>query len=217
MLFRSWANGTQHSSDEFNAMRETAHRLDINFDAYSDAPKAFSIIEQSEWSNGWQEAILSTAKGLPLIINDLFEARDQLTNICQFQISIGTDVAMERLARFMRSLLRTHGRDMSFVFAPNLGDKISGAREFLALLQEYRALENELSVSYCREAIRRIEVNKIEAKWRAAKKKFWFLASFAKKSVSKVLAKQGGTSALPDVSKDAPRLRRMKGIGRAHV
>lgn len=205
-----WASGTQHGREEFESMRETAHRLDLNFDAYTDAPKDFSIIEQSEWSNGWQEEILGTAKVLPARIDALLAARDRLTGCCQFPMAAGTDEAMERLARFVRGLMATHGKDMSFAFAPNLGDKIAAARAFLPLLQEYRAVEKELSVSYGPEAARNIDVDPLDAQWSAATRKFWLLASLAKKGVSKTLAAQGGTSALPDVPRDVPRLRRMK-------
>lgn len=206
----AWASGTQHSSEEFESMRETAHRLDLNFDAYSDAPKEFFIVEQSEWSNGWQDAILGTAKVLPARIDALLAARDRLTATCQFQIDAGTDEAMERLARFVRALLTAHGKDLSFAFAPNLGDQIAAVRAFLRLLQDYRAEESQLSVSYSPEAARKIDVDQLDAQWSAAGKKFWFLASLAKKGVSKALAAQGGAGALPDVERDAPRLRRMK-------
>jgi len=206
----SWATGTQHSTEEFNSMIETAHRLDLNFDAYSDAPVDFSIIEQSEWSNGWQEAILGTAKTLPAKIDALVAAREQLKGSCQFDVAAVTDVAMERLARFVRILLSTHRKDMSFAFAPDLSDKLAAARRFLPLLREYREAEGELSVRYSPEAARMIDVDKLDAQWIAANKKFWLLASLAKKGVSKALAAQAGASLLPEVAKDAPRLRRMK-------
>ena len=206
----TWASGTQHDSGEFESMHEIAHRLDLNFDAYAHAPKDFAIIEQSEWSNGWQETILGTVKIIPTKINALIAARDRLTEACQLQITAGTDETIERLARFVRALLRAYGKDMSFAFASNLRDKIAAARAFLPLLQEYRAEEKQLSVIYRSEAARKIDVDQLDAQWSAANKKFWFMASLAKKGVSKALAAQGGANALPDVAKDAPRLRRLK-------
>src|SRR5690606_34955856 len=61
----TWASGTTHGREEFEKLREVAHRLDLNLEAYRDSPSGFSIIEQTEWSNGWQENVLGLAKILP--------------------------------------------------------------------------------------------------------------------------------------------------------
>ncbi|MBS1618822.1 MAG: DUF4011 domain-containing protein, partial [Bacteroidetes bacterium] len=110
----SWATGAQHSSEEFEAMRDTSRRLDLNYDAYADAPKHFSIIEQGEWSNRWQEDVLGTSRVIPTTIITLISARDQLKKVCQFAIASDTDNAMERLVQFVRTILATHKKDMSF-------------------------------------------------------------------------------------------------------
>lgn len=206
----SWATGTQHNAEEFNSMRETAHRLDLNFEAYSDTPKDFSIIEQNEWSNGWQEAILGTAKALPAKIDALAAARDQLKSFCQFNVTTASDAEMERLAKFVRLLLTTYRKDISFAFSPDLSDKLAAARRFLTLLLEYKAAEGQLSVRYSPDATFRIDVDQLDAQWIAANKKFWLLAILAKKGVARRLAAQVGASSLPDVSNDVSRLRRIK-------
>ena len=208
----SWASATNHSRAELEAMRETARRLDLNFDAYSDAPGDFSIIEQSEWSNGWQEAVLGTAQALPSKINGLITARDSLKSACQFDIPATNDVTMERLARFVRVILATHKKDLGFAFAPDLTDKHGAARQLLALLEAYTAEERKLSVRYAVEAARKVEPDLLDAEWTVANKKFWFLANLARKRIAKALAAQGGTNALPDVVNDSPRLRRMKDL-----
>jgi hypothetical protein len=206
----SWANGTQHSTAEFAAMCETARRLDLNFDAYTDAPRDFSIIEQSEWSNGWQESVFGAAKMMPTTIDALISARDQLKRACQFDFAVGTDLAMEHLTRFVRVILTTYHKDMSFAFAVDLSEKLGHARRLLELIAEYGAEEAKLSVHYSAEAARKIDVDQLDTHWAAANKKFWFLANLAKKGVAKTLATQAGTDALPNVSQDSPRLRRMK-------
>jgi very-short-patch-repair endonuclease len=206
----SWANGTQHSTEEFVAMRETARRVDLNFDAYSDAPTEFCIIEQVEWSNGWQESVLGTAKTLPMTIDSLVTARDQLKAACQFAIPAETDVAMERLTKFVRAIQAAYKKDLSFAFAPDLREKLGAARRLLELLGEYGEEEAKLSVRYGAEAVRKIDVDQLEAQWAEATKKFWFLASFAKKRVAKTLAAQAGTTSFPQVPHDSPLLRRMK-------
>jgi very-short-patch-repair endonuclease len=206
----SWTNGTQHSIEEFEAMRETARRLDLNFDAYSDAPKDFSVIEQSEWSNNLQEAILGSAKILPATINALIAARDRLKGFCQFDIPTETDLSMERLSQLVWMILATYQKDMSFVFAPDLTEKLGAARRLLIFVAEYGAEAKKLSVPYDVEAVRTIDLDQLDERWALANKKFWFFANLARKGVAKKLALQAGTDALPDVPQDSSRLRRLK-------
>jgi very-short-patch-repair endonuclease len=205
-----WASSTQHSTTEFEALCETARRLDLNFDAYTDAPQDFSIIQQSEWSNGWQEAVLGTAKTLPAAIHALISAREHLRQVCHFEIPAETDLAMERLSRLVRVILETHQKDLSFAFTPDLTEKLRAADCLLSLVAEYGAEEVQLSVRYGAEAVRNIDVDQLDTDWAAANKKFWILAKLAKKSVAKSLASQAGSAEQPDVQQDSPRLRRMK-------
>lgn len=65
-------------------MRETARRLDLNFEAFADAPSDFSIIGQSEWSNGWQKSVISVARSLSDSVGDLIARSDELLEFCQF-------------------------------------------------------------------------------------------------------------------------------------
>lgn len=206
----SWATGTQHSSEEFEAMREIARRLDLNFDAYADAPKDFSIIEQGEWSNRWQEEVLGTSRVLPTTINALISARDQIKRVCQFGIASDTDSAMERLVQFVRTVLATHKKDVSFAFAPDLTEKLGAARRLLALLERYGADEKNLSVRYKSEAARHIDVDQLDVAWAEANNRFWPFSIWAKNGVSEKLASQGGTGPPPIVELDRPLLRQLK-------
>ncbi len=205
-----WASGTEHSADEFESMCETAHRLDLNVDAYKDAPKWFSIIEQNEWSNSWQESVLGVADIIPAKIKALIEACDELKGSCQFDVKAEQDVPMEQLVRFTQVILLAYQKDLSFAFAPDLTEKMDAANRFVVLIEEYRAEDERLSTRYGSEAVRQIDVDTFDSDWAAADQKFWFFASLARKRVAKTLAAQGSAGSLPDVAMDLPRLRRMK-------
>jgi very-short-patch-repair endonuclease len=206
----TWASGTTHGTGEFEAMRETARRMDLNIEAYSGAPRAFSIIEQREWSNGWQEAVLGTAKTLPKRIDALVSASDQLRNACQFDVPTLTEPAMERLSEFAGAILASYQKDMSVAFAPDLTARLLAARRLIGLVAEYGGEEGKLSTRYRTEAARDIDVDQLDAQWAAAGRKFWFLAPLAKRRMAKALASQAGADSLPDIAADSPRMRRMK-------
>ncbi|WP_206018695.1 DUF4011 domain-containing protein [Rubritalea profundi] len=204
-----WSNGTQHSVEEFEALGETARRLSLNYSAFLESPKDFSIIEKTEWSNGWQDSIISTAQLLPGKIANLRTATDKLKECCQFSILTDTTQATQLLANFLISILKAHGKDLSFAFSPGLTEKLEAVKKFTQLLEEYHAAEKNLSVRYAAEAARHIDTNELDAKWSEAGQKFWFLATLAQKNISKELGVKANTSALPNVEQDSPVLRNL--------
>lgn len=207
-----WAEGTRHSAEEFASMCEIARRMDLNLGSFRDAPREFSIVEKAEWSNGWQESVLATAKSLLPAILELFSRRDDVTKACQFGVNAESLSSITSLGDLVRAVLATHQKDLAFAFAPDAPEKVEAARRLVALVSEYREEERKLSVSYVNEAVRKIDIDGINGKWIEAEGKFWFLAIWAKNSVAKELAAQGGTTGNPDVSKDLPHLRQMKAL-----
>ncbi len=206
----SWASGTTHSREEFEKLREITHRLDLNLEAFRDSPSGFSIIEQTEWSNAWQENVLGLAKLLPAKVDALIGGAARLMETLQVQRSIERDSEAYLLVQLAGAILKTHRKDFAFLFSANLNDRIEAAETFVRCLKEFRETEEKLSVRYAEDAARRIKPDEIAAQWSVASGKFWLLATFAKKKVAKGLAATGGTSALPDVAADLPRHRHMK-------
>lgn len=206
----SWASGTTHSREEFEKLREITHRLDLNLEAFRDSPSGFSIIEQTEWSNAWQENVLGLTKLLPAKVDALIGGAARLMETLQLQRTIERESDANLLAQLARAILKTHRKDFAFVFSANLNDRIEAAETYVRCLKDFRETEEKLSVRYTEDAARRINPDEIAAQWSVASGKFWLLATFAKKKVAKDLAATGGTSALPDVAADLPRLRHMK-------
>ncbi len=206
----SWVEGTQHTPDDLARMRDVARRVDLNLGAISDAPGGFTIIERTEWSNGWQEAVVSCAAEVPAKIDALITARTGLLGVVHLPLAAETGDEMERLAGFVRMLMTTHGTDVGFSFTPDANERIAWAKRAVELITEYRATEKKLSAPYRTDSIPNIQVSSLEAAWTEAGKKFWFLATMAKKKVTASLAGQGGVSGIPDLERDTPLLRHMQ-------
>jgi very-short-patch-repair endonuclease len=205
-----WATGTTHSREKFEKLRDVAHRLDLNLEAYRDSPSELSILEQTEWSNNWQESVIGLAKALPTKVDAVTEGATRVTESLQIHRRIERASEGILLVQLARMILKTHGKDFAFIFSANLNDRLEAAAAFLKRLKEYREAEEKLSVRYAGDALLRLHPDDLAAQWTTASRKFWLLASFAKKKVAKALAATGGTSALPDVPADLPWLRRMK-------
>ncbi|WP_137889156.1 DUF3320 domain-containing protein [Pseudomonas sp. 2FE] len=207
-----WPEGTLHDAAHMTKLRDVARRLDLNSKAAGELSQSFSQLNRTEWSNGWQEAMAAASRELPEAIDALLNARDKLIEVTRLPLSVEQSAAISQLLDFTVLLAETHGVDLSFVFAANMNAKVSAARRAIQLLNEYRAAEQALSLPYAPEACRRIDLERIEGDWADAARKFWFLATLAKKKLARQLASQGGATGLPDTEADLPKFQQMRAM-----
>lgn len=206
----SWGRSTVHDEDTYRGMVEAAHRLDLNYDNFADAPEAFAAIAQNEWSNIWQESVLAAAKTVPKSLTALQTATTKLLGGCKLDLASENLEEVERIISLLEIILRAYGIDFDFAFTASAHKKLEKAESFVVMLKEYRELLDKLSVKYAEEAARDLDPNQLDSDWAEAEKKFWLLGSLAKISVAKRLAAQCGCNGRPDVVNDSPILRRMK-------
>lgn len=208
----SWVEGTVHDEDMYARLRDVARRLDLNLAAIFEIPNSFGLVARGDWSNGWQEALVASAAGTPARIDALLGARDALLDALRLPLAAPQeDDEMDPFVRFVMTLLKTYGTDLEFAFSPDINDKTSSSSRFIKHLNEYQEIDkNGLSSRYGPEACRKINFTQLESDWAEAKRKFWFLATLAKKKVVKALAEQGSASGDPEPDLDLPKLRRMR-------
>lgn len=206
----SWPEGTVHDVSALGQLRDVARRLDLNLGPALDMPGSFSLIERTDWSNQWQEAMVTAARAVPPRAQVLLEARDEFLTATSLTVQAGEEDEIGRLLAFAQQMLKVHGRNVSFAFAPDVTEKVSSARRALECIREYKETEKGLSVAYAKEGTRQIQHQQLERDWQEATGKFWFLATLAQKKVTQALAAQGGATGLPDLPKDLPKLSRMK-------
>jgi len=208
----SWPPGTQHGADEITRLRDVARRLDLNGKAGRELTPLFPELARTEWSNGWQEALVVVAREMIEAIDGLHDAGEKLIQGSRLPLSAADREGAQRLQDFASLLIETYGIDLSFTFAINVQAKTAAAHRAVEALEEYRGAERTLSLPYPQEACRRIDLDKIETDWTGAASKFWLLAAFAKKKVARQLASQGGGAGLPDVGSDLPKLKRLRNL-----
>ena len=170
-----------------------------------------TLLHRTEWSNSWQESMLTAAHQVLAALAACDDTCERLIQRTRLGFS-GTKPAPARLLAFVRLLPEIHGLDLSFVFSPSAKATPVTAQRLMALLREYEVQEKRLSRSYPRESIRRIEIERVRVEWTNASKKFWFLAALAKKKVASSLANVAGVADIPDVEADLPLLEAMKGL-----
>lgn len=207
----SWPEGTEHDDAQMEQLREISRRLDLNRAAAGGISARLTLVERTEWSNAWQDAVVGAARQVLDALHACDKACTQVIQKTGMSLGGSTPVAA-KLLEFARLLPDAHGANLRFAFSPTLTAIQAAAQQALSLLKEYKALESRLSQTYAPEAVRRINVDALGSDWAEASRKFWFLATLAKKKVAKALAGTAGMHVPPAVGADLPLLNAMKGL-----
>jgi very-short-patch-repair endonuclease len=203
----AWPDGTVHDAATFGNLRDIARRLDLNRQAAQGLSAAFDLITRTDWSNGWQAALVTAAHDVPPAIDALEAARAQVLAASHLPLP---GASVEQWLALGSLLLEAHGVDLAFAFAPDMKAKVAAAHRAIELVATYRRVEQSLSLRYAPESSRRLGIEALEQAWTAASGKFWFFATLAKKKVARTLAEQGGATGLPDVANDLPKLKQLR-------
>ncbi|UUL82339.1 DUF3320 domain-containing protein [Sphingomonas qomolangmaensis] len=202
----------RHDAADMVQLRDVARRLGIARSEVAGVTLDLDGVARTQWSNGWQEAIVAAAGAVPPAIEALLAAHAAVQKATGLPIEASDRAAIGRCAVFARSLLAMHGRDFGFAFAPDVAERVAAARQGLRLLDEYRQREAELTTTYAPEAARRIDLAAMRAAWSDAERRFWIFATLAKRRVARDLAQAGGASQPLDVAADLATLAAMRDL-----
>ncbi|WP_010219117.1 DUF3320 domain-containing protein [Sphingomonas sp. PAMC 26621] len=201
-----------HSADDIARFRDIARRIGIARKAVEDLPADLDGVACSDWSNGWQEELAAVAGDVPSTIDAVEAARDGIAVAVRLPLFGAERRRLGALLAFTDLCVSMHGHDLRFAFAPDMVDHVRAARDGLAVITRYREQERALSAAYAPEAARHIDIDAMRAAWKTASGKFWFLATLAKRKVTRSLALAGEASGLVDVETDLPRLAAMRDL-----
>jgi very-short-patch-repair endonuclease len=165
-------------------------------------------LKTKSWSNAWQEQIVDAAQRLPNRIAEMQSARDNLLEATGLNIHANDSQGVSALCALVEAIRQTYGQSFRFAFAVDNAATAEAAAKATAILAEHQGLVAKLSVPFG--DIPGIAVPALEMEWELANKKFWFLATSAKKKLAAKLAAQGSAAGTPDPASDLPRLRRIQ-------
>jgi hypothetical protein len=208
----AFAPGRDHGEADLARLRGIARRMGLARTDAEGLSGALDGIGHAEWSNGWQEAIVTAARAVAPALQAMQAARDDLLAATRLPLAADDPEQLGRLRRLAGLALEAHGRDLRFAFAPDTADRIAAARTAIDLVERYRRAEAALSARYAPEAARRIGLAAIRAGWQAAEARIWPLAGLARKRVARDLAQQGGAPGPVDVPADLPHLDTMAAL-----
>lgn len=204
-----WARDVKHDAASMAELRAIAERIDLNRPVLTHVT-GLALLRNSDWSNGWQEAVVASATSLAAAIEACRTDVHQTLQATRLPINESDHAGMGLLIGFTRLLATAYGVDLRFVFAPTFATVQAAAHDALTLIAEYKVQQAGLSAPYATDAVRRVDVARLRAEWSDAGEKFWFLATLAQKKVTKALALAGSVTGMPDVQADLPRIQEMQ-------
>ena len=208
----TWPGSTRHDASQMARLRDVARRLDLNRQAAERSPDDFSLLRRSDWSNGWQEAVVANARAMLSAMDLCHAAFVHALDLTKMPLEREEYTSIPAFLAFARLLPEAHGLDLRFAFSPEVVSKQVAAKKGIGFIREYKSIEGSLSFPYEHEAARRLDIESLQRHWSEAAQKFWFLAGMAKKKVARQLASAGGVKDVPDVEVDLPKLRQMRAL-----
>ncbi len=204
----NWPDGAHHDEAALEAMREAARRLELNRPATGTSDAAFAHVGRTSWSNAWQSQLLTAASALSDAAGRCAEARGTLLSALGVQWA-GDAAGLAALSDLAGTLPEASGLDLAFAFEPDSSAVVEHAREALPVIEARRAEVEGLSVGYPAEALQRLPLDVLAARWAEAERAIWPLSVLKKGAVAKALSPTGGKA---DPERDLPRLSRIRDL-----
>jgi hypothetical protein len=204
----SWPSVEAHDEQTFAALEDLAAELDRVYAAIERRP-ALDLVSAEDWSFAWQDSLLEAAASLRQAL-DAAEAAES-ASLANLGLEPKAEPSAEilDLAHLAGALRKTRQIDVSIAFDADF-DRLPAAFQTLReSIAAYRLAEKELAASYEPAAVRRIDPDALEARWRDATVSIWPMSWLGKHKVQKLLqldAQRGQA----EPGRDLPLLRRMK-------
>lgn len=200
----TWPTGTLHTAEQMAGFREIAKRLELNRAAFKQHGAHFGLINQTDWTNGWQSALIAEAQSIPAKIEQLEKATEALLKATGITLDSAEPEKLAQLTSLCEQLSKAAGIDLSFMFAPDATARTEAAKKAINLLREIESTKARLSVAYPGNSWQNVSVQQIKNGLEEADKKFWFFATNARKKVLAEVMRQHSLTSTPDLSVDLP-------------
>ncbi|WP_455812762.1 DUF3320 domain-containing protein [Pseudomonas graminis] len=208
----TWVAGVLHTSLQMTAFREIAKRLELNRNAFKQHDSHFGIINQTDWTNGWQSSLVAEAQAIPGKIEHLENAAGELLKATGMTLDSNEPDKLIQLTSLCELLSTVAGIDLSFMFAPDAAARIEAAKAAINLLSEIESFKTRLSVAYPGNSWQNLNVQQFKTSLEEADKKFWFFATSARKKVIGEVVRQFLLSATPDLTVDLPVIDKLQAL-----
>src|SRR5690606_6300828 len=153
-----------HDAERMARVRDAARQLELTRNALNTDHVPLRLDAATEWSNSWQDAMVTAARKVVHAIQSCDVACLRITSCTALPVEPTAAVAPNLLS-IAKAISGAYGLDLGFAFDPTARSAEAAARKVIELLDKYRSMEAHLSQKYPVEAIRRIDVPLLKAEW----------------------------------------------------
>lgn len=211
----AWPDLEQHGSEDYQKILALGERMYLNvteLGAVKDHP--LQILHTSEWSTGWQQAVLARALDLSA------KARDWQTSIQQLvhRLKVPVDARDPRRLRAfsaLASVLSTcAGHDLSFAFGAGARSTLEAMEKSAAILPRFQEQMSRLSCQYDRSALLKADLAPAQAMAQKAQTAWWLPRQINSLKCRGYLRSMAGARGKPDWATDLPTLSALQTLDR---
>jgi very-short-patch-repair endonuclease len=205
----AWAERDAHDAATLRAMEDMAAEAGLVYASIERHP-ALDLVDARDWSSGWQDALIAAARSLCGAAERLQDAASAyLDCLGLVQVEEPDPGELAAFSVLATRLDRSSGRNVSIAFDRDFARMGEALADLGRSITAYREAERDASASYSESAVRDIDTETLERRWRDAEASFWPNSALGKRKVRKLLQgyASGGNA---DPARDLPHLRRMR-------
>lgn len=188
-----WTSKDTHDAKAYAELQDLAGDLGRTYAAVTVRP-VLRLLHVEEWTNAWQEKLLTAARALARAAT---AARTALAGISP---RLGLDGlqdcradGLKYFADLAQDLIATSGENHTIILHRDFAALARALSELETAISAYRHSESGLSVRYAPDTVARIPIAEIERDWHEAKAAMWPKSWLATRRVKRLLGSYAGT------------------------
>ncbi len=201
---------TQLNTAQHDTMLEEARRLSLRFTPVADClPGVGERVRTQHYSSGWDE---NTATALRKYSEQADkQERDYRSLIIKLKLDVEETMPhLRELDALVDVAHRCCGQDMTPLLPAEAADSLARLKEELALAEEYRNAQSELSIAYPDEAADEPNLDQWLREWKTAQFSNFISRFFTNRRIRKSLQMLAFSRSKPDCGNDLSRLLTMR-------
>lgn len=209
----SWPSADQHDREAYEKLLAVGERIDLNAAEIGDvAGHPLGILHASDWSMGWQQAVLQQAGELLAKAAAWREQIGELAKRLQLGGELNSKARLQALTQLIQALLQAAGKDLAFAFTPGANDTLQAISQVDMRLDEFASTFKALSCPYDRAKALAVDVRIPQALWEKSVRSWWLPRLILGWNCRRFLQKQAGAAGKADPATDLPRLHRLQAL-----
>ena len=210
-----WPSSDHHDEVRLTAMRESVENVRIQVAAVENVSGSpFQLITHIEWSPPWERQVIDQARQLSAALSKADRSCGALLAAIDIEMPNMSLPRMDAIAELAAVLMDAYRQQAAFVLEPSGTETIEALEEAVLRLRAYAEAQAALSCAYDPMAWRNLDGDEIANRWQEAGGSWWPKRYFARRRLVKHM-KKGGAIGVPDPSRDATTLKRLRAEGEA--